>query len=162
MGGYRPAKKPRGRKKSNNVRKEQPVSAFVLVDSIVRPVKDPRVKAAGASSKAEMLLEFDGYLIGNGEPMLVHMRIVRANWAKKLASITPGTTLKVEGHLKRFMGNLELRIVRGEVVYQSTFVDGYKPSLRADGTWRWGERTTESAPERTQPSSAQGRTFVWH
>lgn len=72
-----------------------------------------------------------------GDAVQFRMRLVRDNWGRKLCKATPGSILKIEGHFKKFNGVLELHIVRGEIESSATFFDGYQPTQRPHGEWRW-------------------------
>lgn len=135
MKKHRPKKLPQSRK-ATLPRKEQPVKGRVEVLGVITQASFTR------GNKVESRWNFVGQLLppdpdGTARPLELPMRIVRENWGKKLSIATPGSILVVEGRLKKFNGQLELHIVRGEIESSSTYPDGYKPAQRPDGSWRW-------------------------
>lgn len=140
---WRPAKElglPQNKKKNDDTQPRKQLSEHrICVTTVLTPL--PRIRGG----KVETLYEFDGLLLGLGNPTLMHCRIVRNNWAKRLRKATPGCILQVEGYIHRFGSRAEFHIIRGSISEEAHYVDGYKPSQRPDGSWRWFEQPSLAA-----------------
>jgi len=141
---WRPAKQP----KSSQIIKvrdklhhdKQIHERCIRVTSIITPV--PRIRGG----KVETLYEFNGLFLGQGSSTPIHCRIVRDNWAKKLCKATPGSVLQVKGYIHSFGPGVEFHITHGWISEEAHYVDGYKPTFHADGTWHWLSLKSASAP----------------